>query len=96
MRRLTPQSAHVLFPVDGFRGQTDAAVLAAAESLMDHLATLGAADLALYRVDAGKSIANSTRSAVVTFTEARREDQYSFFHSLSGHRNAHWESRLTR
>jgi hypothetical protein len=23
----------------------------------------------------------------VTFPETRREDQYSFFHSLSGHRN---------
>jgi len=45
---------------------------------------------------AAKSIANSTRSAVVTFPEARCEDQYSFFHSLSGHRNARWESRLTR
>ncbi len=49
-----------------------------------------------FRGDAGKSIANSARSAVVTFSEARREDQYSFFHSLSGHRNADWESRLTR
>ena len=37
--RLTPQSAHILFPVDGFRGQTDAAVLAAAQSLMDSLST---------------------------------------------------------
>jgi tyrosyl-tRNA synthetase len=50
--RLTPQSARILFPIDGFRGQTDAAVLAAAQSLMDHLATLGPAELALYRVDA--------------------------------------------
>src|SRR3989440_2462019 len=41
------------------------------------------------RCDTRQTIANSARSAVVTFPEARREDQYSFFHSLSGHRNAH-------
>src|SRR4030095_2108676 len=40
------------------------------------------------RGDARQSIANSTRGAVVAFSEARRENQYSFFHSLSGHRNA--------
>src|SRR6266487_1651502 len=39
--------------------------------------------------DPRQTIANSARSAVVPFPEARREDQYSFFHSLSGHRNAH-------
>jgi len=42
-----------------------------------------------FRGDAPQTIANSARSAVVTFPEARREDQYSFFHSLSGHRNAY-------
>src|SRR5439155_21102239 len=41
------------------------------------------------RGEARQTIANSARSAVVTFPKARREDQYSFFHSLSGHRNAH-------
>jgi membrane protein len=40
------------------------------------------------RGDARQTIANSARGTVVTFSEARREDQYSFFHSLSGHRNA--------
>jgi hypothetical protein len=49
-----------------------------------------------FRGNARKSIANSTCSAVMTFPEARREDQYSFFHSLSGHRNADWETRLTK
>src|SRR4030095_9225346 len=49
-----------------------------------------------FRGDARKTIANSTRGTVVTFPEARREDQYSFFHSLSGHRNAHWETRLAK
>jgi len=41
-----------------------------------------------FRGDARQTIANSARGAVVTFSEARREDQYSFFHSLSGDRNA--------
>jgi len=41
-----------------------------------------------FRGEARQTIANSARGAVVTFSEARREDQYSFFHSLSGHRNA--------
>src|ERR1700730_16655949 len=41
-----------------------------------------------FRGDARQTIANSARGAVVTFSEARGEDQYSFFHSLSGQRNA--------
>jgi hypothetical protein len=40
-----------------------------------------------FRGNAGQSIANSARGAIVTFPETRREDQYSFFQSLSGHRN---------
>ncbi len=52
--------------------------------------------LSPFRGDARKSIANSPRGAVMTFPEARGKDQYSFFHSLSGHRNADWETRLTK
>src|ERR1700730_3064617 len=48
------------------------------------------------RGDARQTVANSARSAVMTFSEARREDQYSFFHSLSGPSQRQWETRLTR
>jgi hypothetical protein len=49
-----------------------------------------------FRDNAGKTIANSARGTVVAFPETRRENQYSFFHSWSGHRNADWETRLGR
>jgi hypothetical protein len=40
-----------------------------------------------FRGDAGETVAKSTRSAVVTFPETRSEDQYSFFHEVSGSRS---------
>jgi hypothetical protein len=40
-----------------------------------------------FRSDARQTIANSARGAVVTFPEARREDQNSFFHEVSGSRS---------
>src|SRR4029453_19145838 len=49
-----------------------------------------------FRGNASKTIANSARGAVVTFPETRREDQYSFFHSLSGHPNTDWKTPATR
>src|SRR5215510_13017138 len=53
-------------------------------------------DLRPFWGDAGQTIANPACSAIMTFPETRREDQYSFFHTLSGHRNAHLETRLTK
>jgi hypothetical protein len=49
-----------------------------------------------FRGDPGQSIANSPRGAVVAFSETRGEDQYSFFHSLSGHGDADWKTGATR
>ncbi|HUS14328.1 MAG TPA: phenylalanine--tRNA ligase beta subunit-related protein, partial [Chloroflexia bacterium] len=48
--RVSEASTHLLFPVDGFRGQTDPAVLAAVQDLADLLSTLGAT-VAVYQVD---------------------------------------------
>ena len=50
-------------------------------------------DLRSFRSDASQTIANSSRGAVVPFPETRCEDQYSFFHSLSGHGDANWQTR---
>jgi tyrosyl-tRNA synthetase len=51
--RITAETTRLLFPLDGFHGQTDGVVLAAAQDLYDLLSSLGPASLALYRLDAG-------------------------------------------
>ncbi len=50
--RVGPATTQVVFPIDGFRGRTDAAVLAAAEDLFALLQDLQPASLALFRLDA--------------------------------------------